>query len=267
MRYERLENASLLVVSPHLDDAWLSCGALLSRTRPVDVLNVFTGRPSPARSTDWDRRCGFPDSDASALARRLEDERAFSGTPHRVRSLDLLIGDYLDGMRASADAEILGDAVAKWARNNDDGVVALPAGAGSRLPVVALHVLGRASRRFRGRTPRHPEHLWVRDSVLNALGRHDAVPLLYEELPYLLSGGAGREVAQVAASRTRRALALTLPVDREEKARRIASYPSQLRAMGLALDNPLQLPPVERYWLLEPADDIRLAPQRPAESA
>jgi hypothetical protein len=246
-----LEGAPLLVVSPHLDDAWLSCAALLLRSRPLDVLNVFTGTPTPPRSTPWDLRSGFPDSAATVAARRLEDDGAFAGTTHRRTSLGLLTTSYLDGPRDPADAEVLAAAVADWAGSaGDDAVVALPAGAGSRLPVAALRVLGWAGR-FRGRTPRNSEHVYVRDAALRAIDRTKAVPLLYEELPYLWSGSGDRQARRTASALRRRAVELTLTVDRDEKARRLASYASQLASFELRLDGPGVLPPSERYWLLE----------------
>ena len=59
----------LLVLSPHFDDAALSCGALLARTEPLTVLDVFTRRPEPEQATEWDRRCGFRGSDEAMAAR------------------------------------------------------------------------------------------------------------------------------------------------------------------------------------------------------
>ena len=41
----------LLLVSPHLDDAALSCAALLERDEPITVLDVFTLVHEPDRST------------------------------------------------------------------------------------------------------------------------------------------------------------------------------------------------------------------------
>jgi len=248
----RLLSAPLLIVSPHQDDAWFSCAALLLRSERADVLNVFTEGPTPPRTTEWDLRCGFRDSAASTGARLLEDARAFAGTPHRVSSVGLLGRDYLDDSRDPADARAVAEAVALWAHGAGDGaVVALPAGAGSGLSKLVLRVLGRASRLFRGRVPRHPEHLYVRDAGLAVLDPTGVAPLLYEELPYLWSGGGAREARRAAALHGRRALELTLEVDRREKARRIACYASQLLPLERRLDDPEGLPPRERYWLLE----------------
>jgi hypothetical protein len=71
-------------------------------------------------------------------------------------------------------------------------------------------------------------------------------------VPYLWSGRGSREAQRVAALHGRRALELTLEVERREKARRIACHASQLLPLEWRLDDPDNLPAGERYWLLEP---------------
>ncbi|WP_327000929.1 PIG-L family deacetylase [Dactylosporangium sp. NBC_01737] len=69
---------SKLIVSPHFDDAVLSCGAnLLTGGRPATVLTVCGGVPGPGTPpSSWDWRCGFLDGHSAAVRRRQEDERA-----------------------------------------------------------------------------------------------------------------------------------------------------------------------------------------------
>ena len=53
MREIQDAGSAVLFVSPHLDDAVLSCGALLSHlagTCPVTVLTVFSAAAQPAKS-------------------------------------------------------------------------------------------------------------------------------------------------------------------------------------------------------------------------
>lgn len=71
----------IVVLSPHLDDAALSLGAMIERASrlgsEVTVLTVFSGDPAsnePAAS--WDRACGFATVGEAARARREEDRRA-----------------------------------------------------------------------------------------------------------------------------------------------------------------------------------------------
>lgn len=215
----------MLLVSPHCDDAALSCSALLERREPVDVLTVFGGSPEPPRRGYWDERCGFADSAEAVRVRREEELRALAG--HRVTFLELLEDQYLDGPRAPADASVIEQAVARWT-----GLVAAPAAAGRT---------GRLARLRRSWVPQHPDHVFVRDAVLRAA--HGPV-LLYEEFPYARTGtGRGPRGAQL----------LVLPVDRVAKARRISAYVSQLPYLGSpdeAFDRPEALPDEERYWRL-----------------
>jgi LmbE family N-acetylglucosaminyl deacetylase len=246
-----LLEAPLLLLSPHFDDAALSCAALLGRDRPVDVLTVLAGCPEPPRQGAWDRVTGFADSGQSLRARRAEEEEAFAGTPHRLASLGLLEAEYLAGPRSRADAEPVAAAVSTWLEGNPGGIVALPAGAGTRP--------GRLRPRFRrllGRAVRlaHPDHLFVRDAALDvAVSRADARAVLYEELPYAWGGAAAGEVRRLARRRHLTPECVLLPVDRRAKAARIAVYASQvphLSARGRRVDVAGDLPGEERYWIL-----------------
>jgi GlcNAc-PI de-N-acetylase len=223
----------MLLFAPHCDDAALSCAALLDRGEAVDVLTVFGGRPDPPRQAYWDERCGFADSDEAVRVRQEEELEALALGGHRVGFLDLLEEQYLDGDRSPADAAPIAEAVAGWG----GGLVAAPIGAGR-----GSGLLDRL--RARHGVPPHPDHLFVRDAVLAAA---EGPVLLYEEFPYLRSGGAESEAARLGAE------PLSFPVDRSAKARRIAAYTSQLPFIGSSderLDDPAVLPETERYWLL-----------------
>jgi LmbE family N-acetylglucosaminyl deacetylase len=72
---------TLVVISPHLDDAVLSLGAAIAGTARrggrVIVLTVLAGDPASAvPAGGWDRSAGFETHGAAARARRLEDGRA-----------------------------------------------------------------------------------------------------------------------------------------------------------------------------------------------
>jgi LmbE family N-acetylglucosaminyl deacetylase len=253
---EQLRRAPLLVVSPHLDDAALSCAVLLERDVPVDVVTVFAGLPDRPRATFWDEICGFADSGESIPARRKEEELAFNGSCHRVSHMDLLESGYLDGQRDAADGVAIGEVVNRWiARNAAAPVlfVAAPVGAGMRRPrwrERAARIIGPKEG-----LPQHPDHLFVRDATLRAVSASSALLVLYEELPYVFSHRGDEEALRVARrSRRRRLLQLALPVDLDTKAHRLAAYASQvphLRGDGTRLDDPARLPPTERYWILE----------------
>jgi LmbE family N-acetylglucosaminyl deacetylase len=78
------------VLSPHLDDAVLSLGAVLSahvrRGGHARVVTVFAGRPgSSAPAGEWDRSAGFTVEGPAVRVRRAEDLAALGvlGVAHR----------------------------------------------------------------------------------------------------------------------------------------------------------------------------------------
>jgi LmbE family N-acetylglucosaminyl deacetylase len=83
----------LMVLSPHLDDGVLSCGALIadSSWRGIDVVvvTVFNGRPagpiSPAAAA-FHAQCGLVDKPAMAV-REAEDDRALAEVGARSERL------------------------------------------------------------------------------------------------------------------------------------------------------------------------------------
>jgi LmbE family N-acetylglucosaminyl deacetylase len=247
----------LLVISPHFDDAALSCGALIERVEPVTVLDVFTRRPEPEQRTRWDAGCGFSGSHAAMAARSAEEQAAFAGTPHRVEGADLLDGQYLSGLRADADRTRLAAWVDAWlARDGHSrATVVAPVGAGTpsgvRPPVRARL---RARRAGTYAFDNSPDHLFARDVVLEQLRRRPEVGLwCYEELPYHYAMDGSRLVLMLERWTGRTAVPHDLPVDRAAKARRIAAYASQLPMLFRDPDPAAierALAPTERYWEL-----------------
>ena len=69
--------AATVIVSPHLDDAVLSCGRYLAATPETTVITVFAGsKKDPSTLTQWDQMCGFQPGQDVMAARRQEDRRA-----------------------------------------------------------------------------------------------------------------------------------------------------------------------------------------------
>ncbi|MGA4507744.1 hypothetical protein ACQB6R_01765 [Propionibacteriaceae bacterium G1746] len=122
----------VLALSPHLDDVLFSAAAVV-QSRPVEVWTVFAGAPEPAVTTDWDRACGFTDSDETLAARRTEDLLAFEGTNATVRHLPLLDGPYSDPGRRRTDLGLLAAVLGAWWDEHPAGLVIVPAGAGARV--------------------------------------------------------------------------------------------------------------------------------------
>ena len=64
----------IVVVSPHLDDAVLSCWSLIDSLEQIVVVTVFTGAPPPGFGSDWDSDTGV--DSATRMAQRNAENRA-----------------------------------------------------------------------------------------------------------------------------------------------------------------------------------------------
>lgn len=84
-----------VILSPHLDDAVLSCWHLLCGPGDVRVINVFAGSPPPGNGAySWDRETGATDSVARMEERRAEDREAFAIAGRTATHLDFLDEQY-----------------------------------------------------------------------------------------------------------------------------------------------------------------------------
>ena len=246
----------LLILSPHLDDAALSCGALLDRDEPITVCDVFTERPEPEQHTHWDRNCGFDGSHTAHEARWAEERDAFAGGPHTLAAVDLVDGQYVPGIRDESDARRITRALDTWLETvGHHATVVVPVGAGNphgRASTLATRWRARRAGTFAFNNS--PDHLFVRDAVLTHLReRTEVTLLLYEEYPYLFAMGGALVVRALAAWLDRDAIALSMPVDRAAKAERISAYQSQLSLLFRATSREAierALPAHERYWEL-----------------
>lgn len=148
-----------LVLSPHPDDAVLSCWHALAG-RQAEVVTVFAGLPTAGVPLSaWDRLTGASDARARAAVRRAEDVAALTVAGCAVRPLDLLGKSYREGpldtaaLRAAVEAAI-GNAEEVW----------LPAAIGG-----------------------HPDHRALRDAALDVLGSRTG--RMYADLPYAIRYG------------------------------------------------------------------------------
>src|SRR5436305_15085471 len=79
----------VVVVSPHLDDAVLSCARFMAAHPGCTVVTVFAGTPPayPEPMRLWDEQSGFAPGDDVMDARRHEDCAALAvldATPHHL---------------------------------------------------------------------------------------------------------------------------------------------------------------------------------------
>jgi len=225
----------IAILSPHFDDAVLSCWHLLAECDEPTVVNVFSGSPPPGTATAWwDELTGANDPVTRMLERREEDRAALATTGAATHSLDLLDDQY-----RTADV---------------------------RPHVLVAGICGATDREATLYAPAaldgHPDHVLVRDAALclAAAGRR---VVLYADLPHAIrtgwpswvsceSNGGAPDVAlrwnrELAASRLDIDLLVprVRPLDagmRRRKLRALASYRSQYEALdgwGFApLDDP-----------------------------
>ena len=87
-------SCAAVILSPHFDDAVLSCWRLLADDGDVLVVNVFAGVPPQGTLGWWDRLAGCEDSAAAVRARIEEDRRALALTGRTAVNLDFLDDQY-----------------------------------------------------------------------------------------------------------------------------------------------------------------------------
>jgi LmbE family N-acetylglucosaminyl deacetylase len=221
----------ILVVSPHLDDAVLSCGLLLAAHPDAVVCTIFTAPPDVNMSTDWDRDSGFADAFEAMRVRKWEDARALGTLGVSPIHLPFRDAQYL----ASPSHDALVVALKETVSKVKPAILAIPCGL------------------F------HSDHTMVADACLALMHPVENIAVLaYEDVPY-------RRIPGVLQDRLRALLergVVAEPTDftttemdarhHDLKLAALDKYQSQLRAFGpegrVGLDSP------ERYWRLRALD-------------
>jgi LmbE family N-acetylglucosaminyl deacetylase len=226
----------IVILSPHFDDAVLSCWDLLAGGHDVRVVNVFAGAPEPGTAGWWDDLAGGDVDAASSVRRRArEDRRALAPLGRRSRNLAFLDAQYRSGPQPLV---ALVDAVRR----------ALPPGALVLGPAAVTAQPRDAARPAHMGYGPHPDHVAARSAAL-ALRDEGFAAGLYADLPHA-SGLTGGKAAAWDEAFARAGLALDglAPVVRrlgpeafERKLAGVRAYASQVamleRAFG-ALDDP-----------------------------
>ena len=154
----------VVVLSPHLDDAVLSCWSVLAGAEPVQPVNVFAALPRAGFVTRYDRICGAHDSAAHVRARIEEDRDAFGAVGHTPLNLPFLDRQYRRPWQTPSLKQL------------DDGI----AEAAPRVRAVyAPAALGFAPQ---------PDHALVRALALGVAAKGVAV-WLYADVPYATTFG------------------------------------------------------------------------------
>jgi LmbE family N-acetylglucosaminyl deacetylase len=151
-----------LIISPHLDDAVLSCGQMIADNSDCTVVTVFAGIPPHDQLTPYDEHSAFKSSRDAVIARRAEDIRAM-----RVLEADYIHLDHLDSQYQPLKPEQV--------RDDLERVILAHFPEGEERRVLSPYGL------------RHPDHELVYESV-RAIWAHGKGPIdrffVYEELPY-----------------------------------------------------------------------------------
>jgi LmbE family N-acetylglucosaminyl deacetylase len=217
---------AMVVVSPHCDDAVLSCGELIATSGAATVVTVFAGGPSTYEPlTVWDLAGGFGPGDDVMAARRAEDAAALAVLRARPLWMDFWDAQY----GRSPQVEDIRSALVRVIQAERPGVVVVPLGL------------------F------HSDHELVHEACMGLLGTAPAVEWLaygeamYRTIPGVLDDrlatldAAGIDAVPVTPSTVR---------DIDLKRRAVARYGSQLRALSDAAAGYADAFELERYWRL-----------------
>ena len=223
--FQAAEQAPVLVISPHYDDAVFSCGQLLAQLPSCTVMTVCTGVPENDHvSTDWDRRCGFSSASQAMQTRAFENEAALSSLDVSAVDLGFLDSQYITGCRV--DSELLADTVTSNIEQIKPSSVIFPLGL------------------F------HEDHIHVSDTLVTICSRFPGINwMVYEEIPY-------RKQSAHVTERLSRLIDRGIPVEPfgltlagDDKARAVQAYQSQFQGLGFEDAAPV-LHLDEKFWRL-----------------
>jgi LmbE family N-acetylglucosaminyl deacetylase len=236
-----IDLARVMVISPHFDDAVMSCGHLLAAAGAALVVTVFGGSPSsiPNGVTPWDASCGFQQGDDVVAWRRHEEAQALEALGVTGNTLELLDGQYRGGARYGVNevAGPLGSKLHEW----QPSAVVVP---------MAL---------------KNRDHLLARSAALQH--RQSADPrtwVCYAEFPYVWRepDAAAKGISQLRRKGYRLTPVLGIPASPELKAASLAQYTSQLLGLRLDVARIAQAP--EQLWLLTDRPPLRVRALRRA---
>jgi LmbE family N-acetylglucosaminyl deacetylase len=219
------DDARLVLISPHLDDAVLGCGDLLAQHPGAVVVTAFAGRPAHYPDlTSWDARAGFAPGDDVVMARRQEDAAALDVLRARPHWLDFPDPQYGDRPARST----LGDALAQAL---DD-----------LAPTVVVGPIGLF----------HDDHILTGDAALDL--RRQRPTLTWLSYADAIYRGVPDRLAERLRALDRSGVELQ-PIEApgqpasEQKRRAIACYRSQVKALECSWDGGVSdaFGP-EQYW-------------------
>jgi len=185
----------IVVLSPHFDDAALSCWSLIEAPGPLRVVNVFGGIPQPGQGGEWDQKLGIVDSAAHVRDRMEADRAALARAGREAITLPLLDHQY-----GGAGVDVAGALEPHLAPGS---AVYAPAAIGA-----------------------HPDHVRVRDA---AIALRSGV-CLYADLPYALQWGW--ELPPELEQRWTPVAIRLREAQRRRKVRALRAYGAQMHALA-----------------------------------
>ena len=230
----------VVVLSPHLDDAVISCGAFLSVHPGATVVTVFCGFPAEILDPPnwWAQLSGFGPGDDVTAARRDEDRRALarlSATPR-----------HLEGF---AERDLQPD---EPVATPEQVAAALEAVLEELHPTLVLVPMGLAN----------PEHVCVHDAALLVRERlgdgSERGPgwIAYQDIAYHQIPGqlAWRVTKLFKAAVWPTPVDMPTTSDLAAKRAAVADYASQVKALEAdwILWGRLDAPTPEQFWRLAP---------------
>jgi LmbE family N-acetylglucosaminyl deacetylase len=223
---------SVVILSPHLDDAVLGCGRFLSVCPGTSVVTLYAGAPDtyPDPMTHWDTLAGFVPGDDVLARRREEDAAALTILDAAPVWLDFVEHQYLprpEWVGATATVDRLEEVLRELA------------------PTAVLLPFGLAN----------PDHAAAHEAGLLVRDRYDAPAwFCYEDAGYKhIPGMLAWRVSQLF----RRGVwptPVAVPVDADDHRKRTAldCYRSQLLALEADWQVGPKLVAPEQVWRLAP---------------
>jgi LmbE family N-acetylglucosaminyl deacetylase len=232
LKHQISDSGPALLISPHLDDAVLSCGQLISTRRGSTIVTVLAGFPLGAHAGWSAQTTGLPIAKDANLKRREEDQRASLVLGAQTVWGAFLAREYESVASASERAREVQEFIAAAVAASDARSIFLPLGV------------------------THPDHVTVSDAALFAVRDSKMESYIYMDMPY---GQARPDRVWRRLRHIRRQFTVE-PVspyfgDQMVKREAVNAYSSQVAELqqGFGRHFKRVFTDPERYWRLSPS--------------
>jgi LmbE family N-acetylglucosaminyl deacetylase len=223
------DTGPLLVISPHLDDAVLSCGQLIKAKPGATIMTILAGFPSGAHAGWSGQTTGLPMARDANLMRREEDRCATHVLGAQTVWIDIHAQEY--GPDASERLLAIREAIDSAVATTEARSVFVPLGV------------------------THPDHVIVSDAALLAVVASSLESYVYMDMPYgqARPGEVRRRLRRIAR-KFQIDLVAPFAGDLQSKSEAVNAYSSQIKALRQGFGktfNRVFVDP-ERYWRVRP---------------